>query len=79
MLYDIGGASAKTATSAKGTRKRTNDHINGGGVDILGFRDTATGAAEDTKGPGLVEDEAEFVAEAEFNLGVLLARALTIR
>lgn len=69
MLYDIGGAGAETATGAEGTRKRTNNHINGGGVDVLGFRDTAAGAAEDTKGPGLVEDKAEFVAEAEFNLG----------
>lgn len=75
MLDDVGGAGAETAACAEGTRKRTNDHVDGGGVDILCFGDAAAGAAEDAKGPGLVEDEAEFVAEAEFNLGALLARS----
>lgn len=73
MLYDVGGAGAETAAGAEGTGERTDDHVYGGGVDVLGFRDTAAGAAEDAEGPGLIEDEAEFVAEAEFNLGALLA------
>lgn len=73
MLDDVDGACAEAATGAERAGKRTDDHVDGGGVDVLGFGDAAAGAAEDAEGPGLVEDEAEFVAEAEFNLGALLA------
>lgn len=76
MLDDVGGAGAETATGAEGAREGTNDHVDGGGVDVLGFGDAAASTAEDAEGPGLVEDEAELVAEAEFNLVLLLARAL---
>lgn len=75
MLDDVDGACAEAATGAERAGERADDHVDGGGVDILGFGDAAAGAAEDAEGPGLVEDKAEFVAEAEFNLGALLARS----
>lgn len=68
MLDNVSGAGAEAATSAEGPTQGTDDHVDGGGVDVLRFRETASGAAQDAEGPSFVENEAEFVAETQFNL-----------
>lgn len=57
-------ASARTERAGKGA----HDHVNVGWIDVLVLGDTATGSAKDTKGPGLVQDEAKFVPELKLNL-----------
>jgi len=68
MFYDFCARGAETAAGAEGAGERANDHVDGGGVYVLGFCDAAAGAAEDAVGPCFVEDEAEFVFEFEFDL-----------
>lgn len=75
MLDDLFVTSAETSGCAERARKRTNDHIHFGGVNVLSFRYTAAGATEDPIGPGFVEDEAELVLEFELNLCMLSAHS----
>jgi hypothetical protein len=68
MFNDVGGASAEATSGTERTSKRANEHVDLGGIDVLGFCETATCSAHDAERPGLVEHEAEFVAEFELNL-----------
>jgi hypothetical protein len=71
VLDDFFVAGAETASSAEGTGEGADNHVDFSGVDVLGFGDAAAGAAKDAVGPGFVEDEAEFVLEFEFDLGIV--------
>jgi hypothetical protein len=68
MLDNLLVASAETSSRAERARKRTNDHVYFGGIDVLRFGYATAGAAKDAVGPGFVEDETEFVLEFEFDL-----------
>lgn len=68
MFYDFVGADAEATAGAERACEGADDHVDLGGVDVLMLGEAAAGAAEDAKGPGFVEDEAEFVAEFKFDL-----------
>ena len=68
MLDDICGAGAESTTCTERAGERTYEHVNLGGIDVLGFSQSATSSTHNTEGPGLVEHEAEFVAELELDL-----------
>ena len=68
MVDNLLGAGAEATSCAQWAGERADNHVNAGRVAILVLRDAAAGAAEDAKGPGFVEDEAEFVAEFELDL-----------
>jgi hypothetical protein len=71
MFDDFFVCGAEAAGCAERTREGTDNHVDFSGVDVLGFGDAAAGAAKDAVGPGFVEDEAEFVLEFEFDLGIV--------
>lgn len=73
VFNDVYGTGTEAAAGAEGAAEGAHDHVNGRGVDILGFGEAAPGAPEDAKGTSLVEDEAEFVAEAELDLVLLVS------
>jgi hypothetical protein len=54
MLDDFFVAGAETASGAERAGEGADDHVNLGGVDVLGFGDAAAGATQDTVGPGFV-------------------------
>ena len=69
VLDDLAVAGAEAAARAERPRERADDHVDGGRVDVLVLGDAAGGAAQDAVGPGFVEDEPEFVAVFELDLG----------
>ena len=71
MLDDLVGAGAEAATCAEGPGEGADYHVDFGRVDVLVLGDTAAGAAQDAEGPCFIEDEAEFVAELEFDLCIV--------
>lgn len=68
MMNDLLRTSAETTTSDEGSRKRTDNHVDLRGIDVLVLCKTATVSAKDTEGPSLVENQAELVLEFQFNL-----------
>lgn len=68
MFDDFVGAGAEATPCTQGTGEGADYHVDVAGVNFLVFGDAAAGATEDAKGPSFVEDEAEFVAEFQFNL-----------
>lgn len=68
MFHDLIRASTKTTSGAEWSRHRADDHVDFGGVHVLVLCDASTSPAQDAEGPGLVEDEAEFIFELEFDL-----------
>lgn len=68
VLDNVIVACTEAAAGTQGTGKRADDHVDEGRVDILVLGETSAGTAEDTVGPGLIEDKAELVAEFEFDL-----------
>ena len=73
MLYDLVRASAETTACTKRACERAHDHVDFSGVDILVFGDPAAIPPENAKGPSLVKDKTEFVAEFELDLVGVLA------
>ena len=68
VLADFVGGGAEAAAGAEGAGEGADDHVDGGGVDVLGFGQASALAAQHAEGPGFVEDEAEFVEEFELDL-----------
>jgi hypothetical protein len=68
MPNDIGRAGAKSASRTEWSCERANNEIYSFRIHVLGFRESATIAAEDAKRVGLIEGKAELVLFLEFNL-----------
>ena len=68
MVNDLFGPSTETASSNDGASERTDNHINLRCIDILVLRNATTVASKNTERPGLVQNEAKFVLEFEFDL-----------
>ena len=68
MLDDLVGACAEAAAGAERASERSDDHVYFGWVDVLVLRETTAGTTYHAEGPALVENEAELVAESEFDL-----------
>src|SRR4051812_9019159 len=68
MLYNLIRTGTKPASSAEWSRHRADDHVDFSSVHVLMLCNASAGPAQDAKGPCLVEDEAEFVFELEFDL-----------
>src|SRR5271155_3086734 len=76
MFYNLIRASTKTTSSAEWSRHRADDHVDFSSVHVLVLCDASTGPAQDAEGPGLVEDEAEFISELEFDLAGSVRRGI---
>src|SRR5438270_14018922 len=57
-----------TPNTTDSSRHRADDHSDSTSRHVLVLCNASTGPAQDAKGPCLVEDEAEFVFELEFDL-----------
>src|SRR2546423_15689439 len=68
MSHDLTRPNKKPTRSAVWPRHRADDHVDFSSVHVLVLCDASTGPAQDAEGPGLVEDEAEFIFELEFDL-----------
>jgi hypothetical protein len=68
MFYDVHRACAETASRTEGTSKGSNNHVNLGCIDVLGFRNATAGSAKDPKGPSLIKDKSKFIPQSEFDL-----------
>jgi transcription initiation factor TFIIIB Brf1 subunit/transcription initiation factor TFIIB len=68
MLDDLVAAGTEAACRGEGASHTADDHVDLCGVDVLVFGKAAARSAKDGEGPGLVEDEAEFVFELELDL-----------
>ena len=68
MFYDLGAACAEATAGAEGACEGADDHVDVDRVDVRVFGEAAGGAAEDAKGKGFVEDEAELVFLFEVDL-----------
>ena len=74
MLNNLLGAGAEASTCAEGAGERADDHVDLVRVYVLVFGDAAACSAEDSVGPGFVEDEAEFEAGLELDLAVVFSK-----
>lgn len=67
VLDDVLGAGTEAASGAERARERTDDHIDLLGIHVLSLGKTTAGTAQDTKGPCLIEDDAELVLLLELD------------
>lgn len=68
MVNNLIRSSAETSSGNQWTGQRSHNHIDFRGVDILMLRDATRGSSKNTKRPGLVQDQSEFVLELQLNL-----------
>jgi hypothetical protein len=76
MFHDLVRAGTKSTGSAEWSRHSADDHVDFSSVHMLVLCNASTGPAQDAEGPCLVEDEAEFVFELEFDLGGSVRRGV---
>lgn len=68
MMHNLLRTSAETTTSDQGAGERTDNHVDLGRVNVLVLSNATASAAENTKRGRFIEDQAELVFEAQFNL-----------
>lgn len=75
MLDDFTTTGAEASTGTERPRQGPDNHVDFGRVHSLLLGDAPSCPAQDAKGPCLVEDEPELVAELELNLCTSLRSA----
>jgi hypothetical protein len=71
MSYDVCSAGAESTAGTERSCEGTNDHVNLGGIDVLGFGQTTAGSSKHTKRPCLIKHKTELIAEFKLDLKIV--------